>query len=164
MNATRLLKSVLVTLIGLHALFYALQNIANLVAAKAALAYVIGGTDHVAYPDTLFFKSDLSALHWAALIAVLAGEFAVASLGLKGGWDLFQARNADTATFHAAKRYGVLAAGMALITWFGLFMTFGSAFFQMWQTEVGDGSLNGAFMFATISAITILYVCLTPDD
>ena len=164
MNATRLLKSVLVTLIGLHALFYALQNIANLAAAQGALAYVMSGTDQTVYPATLFFKSDLSALHWAALIAVLAGEFAVASLGLKGGWDLFQARNADSTTFHAAKRYGVLAAGMALITWFGLFMTFGAAFFQMWQTEIGGGSMEGAFMYASISVLTILYVCLTPDD
>ena len=32
-----------------------------------------------------------------------------------------------------------LAAAIALLTWLGLFMTFGGAFFQMWQTEIGNG-------------------------
>ena len=40
---------------------------------------------------------------------------------------------------------------------------FGSGFFQMWQNEVGDGSLRGAFYFATMSVLTILFVSLTDD-
>ncbi len=159
----RILKSLLVLFIGLHALFYALQNIANLSAAQAALGYVISGADQVAYPHTLFFKSASSGLHWAALILVLIGEFAVAFFGIKGGWDLFAARNGTAEQFHAAKSAGLWAAGLGLLTWFGLFMVFGGAFFQMWQNEIGDGSLRGAFYFAAISAITMLFVYLTDD-
>lgn len=159
----RILKSVLVLFIGLHALFYALQNIANISEAHAALGYVISGADQTAYPHTLFFKSNSSMLHWIALIAILAGEFAVAFFGIKGGWDLFSARNHSAEEFHAAKRAGGWAAGLAILTWFGLFMTFGSAFFQMWQNEVGDGSLRGAFYFATASVLTMLFVYSTDD-
>lgn len=159
----RVLKSLLVLLIGLHALFYALQNIANISEAHAALGYVISGVDQTAYPHTMFFKSSSSFLHWVALAAVLTGEFAVAFFGIKGGWDLFAARNRSAEEFHAAKRAGAWAAGLAILTWFGLFMTFGGAFFQMWQNEVGDGSLRGAFNFATASVLTILFVYLTDD-
>ena len=159
----RVLKSVLVLFIGVHALFYALQNIANINEAHAALGYVISGADQTAYPHTLFFKSSSSILHWAALVTVLTAEFAVAFFGIKGGWDLFVARNRSAEEFHAAKRAGAWAAGLAILTWFGLFMTFGGAFFQMWQNEVGDGSLRGAFYFATASVLTMLFVYLTDD-
>ena len=159
----RILKSVLVLLIGLNALFYAIQNIANLDAAQGALGYVMSGTDHQAYPATAFFTTGNPLLHWIALALVLLSEFAVAFFGIKGAWDLFAARNATVDEFHAAKSAGVWAAGLALLTWFGLFMVFGGAFFQMWQTEVGAGSLDDAFKFAAMSGVTILFVCLIDD-
>ncbi len=159
----RLLKSVLVLFIGLHALFYALQNVANLSAAKAALVYVMSGADHQVYPASLFFKSGSDAFAWAMLMVVLLGEFAIAFFGIKGGWDLYRQRSAPAELFAEAKRAGVIAAGLALLLWFGLFMTFGGAFFQMWQTGAGSTSMEGAFMYATASVVTMLYVCLTPD-
>jgi predicted small integral membrane protein len=159
----RLLKSVLVLFIGLHALFYALQNVANLEAAHGALVYVISGSDHEVYPSTFFFKVADPVFAWAALLLVLVGEFGTAFFGLKGGWDLFKSRDASAEEFHAAKRAGVIAAGLALLVWFGFFMTFGAAFFQMWQTQVGTGSMEGAFMYAMASVIAMLFVCLTDD-
>ncbi|WP_271439514.1 DUF2165 family protein [Pontixanthobacter luteolus] len=159
----RLLKSALVTIIGLHALFYAVQNIANLEAAHGALLYVLGGADHEVYAASAFPQSSNPALAWAALLVVLAGEFAVAYFGIRGGWDLFRARSGPTEEFHAAKRNGIVAAGVALLVWFGFFMSFGAAFFQMWQTQVGAGSMEGAFMYAMASAVTMLFVCLTDD-
>ena len=159
----RIVKALLVLFIGLHALIYAVQNIANIDAAHAALAYVMAGADHAAYPRTMFFKSDSSLLAWIALALVLAGEFAIAFFGIKGAWDLFTARGGTAEQFHSAKSGGLWAAGLALLVWFGLFMTFGAAFFQMWQTEVGAGSMEGAFMYSVASAITMLFVYLTDD-
>ncbi len=160
----RIIKCALVAIIGLHALFYALQNVANLEAAHGSLVYVMSGADQAAYPETLFFKSDNPALAWLALAIVLIGEFATAFFGLKGGWQMLAARKNDVAEFHAAKRAAAIAAGFALLTWFGLFMTFGAAFFQMWQTPVGDGSMKGSFIYAMASVVTVLFVYHTPDD
>ena len=159
----RLLKAVLVFFIGLHALVYALQNLANISAAQGALAYVSSGQDHEVYKDTFFFYLSEPAFHWAALGLVLIGEFSVAFFGIKGGVDLFRARKGSAEEFQAAKHAGIVAAGLALLVWFGFFMTFGAAFFQMWQTQTGTGSMEGAFMYAMASAITMLFVCLTDD-
>ena len=64
----RILKSLIVLFIGLHALFYALQNVANIGAAFGGIAYVMSGADHAPYPETLFFKSANPLLvcgqHW----------------------------------------------------------------------------------------------------
>lgn len=159
----RIIKALIVLFVGLHALFYALQNFANLSAAHGALVYVMSGADHEVYPATLFFTSSNPIAAWAALALVLVGEFAVSFFGIKGGWDLFAARSGTPEAFHAAKRSGIIAAGLALLVWFGLFMSFGAAFFQMWQTQVGTGSMEGAFMYAMASAIAVLFVCLTDD-
>lgn len=159
----RILKAILVLFIGLHALIYALQNIANLEPAHAALGYVLSGAGHEAYPDTLFFNVADPAIHWVALALVIAGELAIGYFGLKGAWDLFSARNGTAEQFHQAKSGGLWAAGLALLVWFGFFMTFGAAFFQMWQTQVGAGSMEGAFMYSMASAITMLFVYSTPD-
>jgi len=51
----RILKTFLVLLIGLHALVYALQNLANLEQAHAALGYVLSNEGHEVYPSSLFF-------------------------------------------------------------------------------------------------------------
>lgn len=160
---TRIMKSLLVLTVGLNALFCALQNIANIDEAHAAFAYVISGADQKTYPHTLFFYSGSSALHWAALIAVLVGEFAIAFFGIKGAWDLFAARNGTAKQFRSAKTAGLHAGGLALLTWFGLFLAVGANLFQMWQTPIGSNSQEHAAAFAALSAITILFVYLTPD-
>jgi predicted small integral membrane protein len=159
----RILKVLLVLFIGLHALIYALQNVANLEAAHTALGYVLSNADHEVYSNTMFFAVANPMVHWVALWLVIVGELAVGALGIKGAWNMFTARNDTVEQFHAAKRNGVLAAGVALLVWFGFFMTFGAAFFQMWQTEIGAGSMEGAFMYSMASAITMMFVYLTGD-
>ena len=146
----RILKILLVLFIGLHALI-------------SALGYVLSNAEHEVYPSTMFFAVTSPALHWAALWLVIIGEFAVGFFGIKGAWAMFAARNESAERFHAAKRDGVWAAGIALLVWFGFFMTFGAAFFQMWQTQVGAGSMEGAFMYSMASAITMMFVYVTQD-
>ena len=159
----RVLKILLVLFIGLHALIYALQNLANLEQAHAALGYVLSNEGHEVYPSSMFFAVTNPLLHWAALWLVIVGEFAIGYFGIKGAWDMLAARKDSAEQFHAAKSNGIVAAALALLVWFGFFMTFGAAFFQMWQTELGGGSMEGAFMYSMASAVTMMFVCATRD-
>ncbi|WP_448212479.1 DUF2165 family protein [Colwellia sp. MEBiC06753] len=159
----RVLKILLVLFIGLHALIYAVQNIANLDAAHAALGYVLSSQGHEVYSNTMFFYVTNPVLHWCALWLVIFGELAIGFFGIKGAFNMLMARKGSAEQFHAAKSYGLIAAALALLVWFGLFMTFGAAFFQMWQTEVGTGSMEGAFMFSIASAITMMFVYSTSE-
>ena len=159
----RILKILLVLFIGVHALIYALQNLANLNQAHAALGYVLSNEGHAVYPNSMFFAVTSPVLHWCALWLVILGEFAIGYFGIKGAWDMFAVRNESSERFHSAKSNGVIAAALALLVWFGFFMTFGAAFFQMWQTEVGSGSMEGAFMYSMASAITMMFVYVTRD-
>ena len=153
----RWLKILLVLFVALQGLFHALQNLANLEAARGFVAAVLTRADQAAYPNTFAFGLESPALIGAALWTVIAGELLVGLLGLKGVWDMARARGP---AFEAAKLYGLLACGLALLVWFGLFLVIGGGFFQMWQTELGSASMEGAFQFAAMSGIVMLFVAM----
>lgn len=47
---------------------------------------------------------------------------------------------------------------MAMVLWFGGFVVLGGALFQMWQTQVGLGSFDGAFTYAATSGLVLLFL------
>lgn len=154
----RYLKIVLLICVSLLGLLFAIQNLANLDQAYASLAYVMSNQDHVAYPNSAFPAITSPILIWAALGAVLTGEFGTGFLSAKGAWDLFANRKASAEAFNAAKTFGILGCGVAVITWFGLFMVIGGAYFQMWQTAIGTGSWSGSFYVAGASALVMIFL------
>jgi predicted small integral membrane protein len=47
---------------------------------------------------------------------------------------------------------------MAMVVWFGGFIVVGGVLFQMWQTQIGAGSLKDAFVFAASGGLVLLFV------
>ena len=160
--AIRLLKVVLVVCVGLQALFYALQNIVNLEAAHAVMSAVLSMANHEYYPNH-FGPPVTGVLVWVALWIVILVELLAAVLCLKGSFDMFRRRSDTPAVFAHSKQWAVLGCGVAVAVWLGLFMAVGGAYFQMWQTELGINSLEGAFMYAVSSGIVLLFVNM-PDE
>ena len=154
----RILKIVLVVCVGLQALIYAIQNVVNLDAAFGAVAYVFSMADHAAYPDHIGSPVTWAPLVWLALCVIIFGETLVGVLCFKGAFEMWRARRDAMADFGRAKTSAVLGCGLALVVWIGLFMALGGAWFQMWQTEIGGGSLEGAFMYAMSSAAVLIFV------
>lgn len=161
--ALRLVKILLALFIGLMCVFYGLQNIANLTEAHFFMGYVLSLEDHVVYPNTFAFGVSSAALAWIALVIVIALELLAGFLAFWGTWNMWQARNSEGLSFQAAKDKVYLAAGVALIVWFGLFTVIAGSFFQMWQTELGAGSLMGSFQYLGSIALVTLFIAM-PDD
>ena len=161
--AIRILKIVLVAIVALAGLAYAGQNLANLEAAYQVIAYTLGMVDHTYYPASLGPALENPVFVWAALAAIVLAEFTVGCLAAKGAWDLWAARQAPGAEFNAAKTYALLGSGLGIIIWFGFFIVIGGAYFAMWQTEIGKGSLEGALQLGVVCGIIFLIVN-TADD
>ena len=156
----RYLKIALTLSVGLLALFYVAHNIVNWTAATGAVGYVVSQQDHQAYPTTIVPAVASPAAHAGITALICAGELAAAILSLLGAWRLWAARNAGAAAFVASKRLAVIGTGLAALVWFFLFAVFGGALYQMWQTEVGAASLEGAWQFSGLSFLTLIYLCL----
>ena len=156
--AIRILKIVFVALISLLCLFYAAQNVINLNACYQAFAYVMGAVDHQIYPDSIFPAIHSPLVIWLVLVLVVTLEFAAGLLAAKGAWDLWGARKSPAADFKSAKTYALVGCGMGIVIWLGFFAVFGGALFQMWQTEIGAGSMDDAFQFFVSCALIFLIV------
>jgi predicted small integral membrane protein len=156
--AIRLLKIVFVTFVSLLCLFYAAQNVANLDACYQAFAYVLGAVDHQVYPDSIFPAIQSTVVIWLVLVVVVGLEFVAGILAAKGAWDLWIARKAPAIDFNGAKTYALIGCGIGIVIWLGFFAVFGGALFQMWQTEIGAGSMDDAFQFFVSCAFIFLIV------
>lgn len=161
--AIRILKIVLVTFVGLQGWFYVAGNIANWESGFGAVAYVLGMEGHEVYGNPIVPPITSPALVTLVFLTIIAGEFLVGALSLKGAWDLWRARNGEADQFNSAKSFAVLGAGTALVVWFGGFIVLGGALFQMWQTQIGAGSFDDAFVFAVTSGLVLLFVN-SPDQ
>lgn len=156
--AIRYLKIILVIFVGLQGWFYVAGNLANWNAGVASVAYVLGMEGHEYYGNHIFPPITNSTLVVLAFVGIVAGELLVGALSLKGAWDLWQVRKAAADAFDSAKTFAILGAGTALVVWFGGFVVLGGGLFQMWQTQIGGNSFDGAFVYAATSGLVLLFV------
>lgn len=156
--AIRILKIVLVVFVGLQGLAYVAGNIANWDAGHGAIAYVLGMEGHAVYGNHIVPPITHPTLVSIAFLVIISGEFLVGALSLAGAWRMWRARHDQADAFNAAKTLAILGAGMAMVVWFGGFVVMGGALFQMWQTQVGTGSFEGAFIYGAASALVLLFV------
>jgi len=161
--AIRYLKVLLVLFTGLMCLLYGLQNIANLQVAHQVVGLVLSMADHQSYPNSMLPAITSPILTGLAVAVIIALELAAGVVALKGCLDLWQQRHASSEAFQQAKCWALLGCGLAVLIWFGLFGVIGGAWFQMWQTELGSQSLNGAFQFAVSAALVLIFVNM-PDQ
>jgi predicted small integral membrane protein len=160
--AIRYLKIAFVVFIGLMALVYSLQNIVNLQAALGVVAAVLGMAGHEYYPASIGPAITSPLLSGLALATIIAGEFAAGTIALKGAWDLWAKRRAESALFNAAKTWALAGCGIGILVWLGFFLAIGGAWFQMWQTPLGAQSLSGAFQYAVSCAL--IFIIVNMDD
>ena len=144
----RAFKSLLVSLIGLTALMYALQNLAHAGVMRREIEAV---------PTAV-----APAVTWAGFALITFCQFAIAVVALKGAWELFAARGGTADEFKEAKSTAVWAGGLSLLSWFLLSLMVGAGLFQ-WGTDFGAAALAKSFALGTTSALTILFVWGTRD-
>jgi len=159
----RTLKIVLTESIALLCLLYAAQNVVNLDAVYAVVAAVMSMEGHEYYPKSLGPAITNPALVALTSWVIIVLEFTAGIFAAWGGWDLWKARNSDAATFNASKTRAVLGTGLGVFVWLGLFGAIGGAYFQMWQTDLGAQSLEGAIQFTMMCGLVLLFVNMKDD-
>lgn len=156
--AIRYLKIILVVFVGLMALLYGLQNVVNLTAAHQAVAAVLSMADHEWYTVSVGPAVHSPVVSGIAIAVIIAAEIAAGLIALKGAWDLWSGRRAPAAEFNGAKTWALVGCGIGIVVWLGFFGAIGGAYFQMWQTELGAGSLEGAFQYFVSCALVFIIV------
>ena len=145
----RIFKALLVALIGLTALMYAIQNLADVGAMRQQM-------------DAGQSREVSQAVSWAGFAVVTLLQLTLSATALKGAWELFAARKSPADQFREAKTTAVWAGGLSLLSWFTLALMVGAGLFG-WGTDSGEIALAKSFALGTTSALTILFVWGTTD-
>ncbi len=153
----RCLKAIFTATLGLMALLYVIHNIINLPQAYDAVGYVLSLENNAVFTNNLLPAIPPGLIPVVAWLIFLF-EISCGVICLLGAWKLWQARGADDATFESAKGTAKLGAGLAVLIWFGFFGVIGGAGYQMWQSEIGAGSLTDAFKFSVWGLMLLLYL------
>ncbi len=152
----RNLKALFMVLLGLMALFYVGHNLINLTAAHQNIGYVLSQKDHEIYPANLMPAMG-PGVAWIVLVVIFVSEIAAGIISLWGGIKLWTGRS-DNSAYSAALKIAKVGCGLVVFTWFGLFNVFGGAAYNMWQTQVGHGSMSDAFTFAAFGFFVLIYL------
>ena len=158
----RVLKIACAIVIGLIGLLAFLNNLLNINSAQSFVSMVISG------PEQPYYKIIGPVLGsawqaWLGLITIMLGELAVGVFGLLGAIKMTGSRTADAMSFQDSKTLAIAGGILGVIVWYGFFITIGEMYFNMWQTEIGLGSVNGAFRYGTVCAMLTLVVAMGDD-
>ena len=153
----RITKIVAAGFIGTMGLLFFLGNLFNLETAYSVVSFVVSGTEQPYY-KILGPVVTSNWLTWLALFTIMASELVVGVLGFLGAFQMIQQRSGSADDFNASKSYAVYAGILGMFVWYGFFVVVGEGYFHMWQTEIGLGSVEGAFRYGTICAVLMFYI------
>lgn len=158
----RITKIAAALFIGAIGLLFFLDNLFNLETAYSVVSFVISGAEQPYYK---IFGPTISStwLTYLALFTIMVGELAVGVMGFFGSFQMIKERNGSTESFRAAKSAAIAAGVLGVLIWYGFFVVIGEGYFQMWQTETGLGSVEGAFRYGTVCAVLMFYITTQND-
>ena len=158
----RYLKIVAALFIGLMGLLAFLNNLFNITSAQSFFAAVISAPEQPYYkvigPE---FAAGWQA--WLGLGVIMTGELAAGALGFIGAARLFAARAGAATDFQHAKVPAIAGGAIGVLVWYGFFIVLGEMYFNMWQTEIGLGSVDGAFRYGTVCAVLMFFISMRDD-
>ena len=157
-----ILISGLVAFLALNHVAYAIQNLVNRNEAYRAVEAVFGQAETPVYPRSLMPPVRSPALIWIALIVIIGAQLAAGAALALGSVQMFMAGGGSQADFAAATEWALVGAGIALLLWFGLFLTVGAALFQMWQTPLGQGAMGDAYRNGVFAGLVMLILLFLP--
>lgn len=158
----RTLKIVAAVVIGLIGTLAFLNNLFNINSAQSFVSAVISA------PEQPYYKIIGPTLGsawqaWLGLGVIMTGELLAGLLGFMGAGRMFSARSLGADSYQAAKSLAIAGGMIGTIVWYGMFVTLGEMYFNMWQTEIGLGSVAGAFRYGTVCAVMTLLIAIRDE-
>jgi predicted small integral membrane protein len=153
----RILKIAAALFIGVIGLLFGLDNLFNLEAAYDAVSLIVSGAEQPYY-RILGPTVGPGWPTWVALFTIITGELTTGLLGFSGMWRMIRARPASAEEFREAKNLAILGGAVGMLVWYGFFVVIGESYFHMWQSELGLGSVEGAFRYGTVCAVLMFFI------
>jgi predicted small integral membrane protein len=159
MRHLKIIAALFIGLLGLLAFF---NNLFNIMAAQSFVAAVVSAPEQPYY-NVIGPTFTAGWQGWLGLAVIMAGELTAGVLGLFGAVKMLGSRSAPSSDFQSAKSAAIAGGAIGVLVWYGMFIVLGELYFNMWQTEIGLGSVNGAFRYGTVCAVLMFFISLRDE-
>jgi predicted small integral membrane protein len=159
MRYLKIFAALFIGLIGLLAFF---NNLFNIVSAQSFVTAVISAPEQPYY-KVIGPTFAAGWQGWIGLLLIMAGELAAGIFGVMGAARMFGTRSAASSDFQNAKALAIAGGAIGVLVWYGFFIVLGETYFNMWQTEIGLGSVNGAFRYGTVCAVLMFFISMRDE-
>lgn len=159
MRNLKIIAALFIGLLGLLAFF---NNLFNIAAAQSSVAAVISAPEQPYY-DVIGPTFGAAWQAWLGLAIIMAGELTAGLLAFAGATRMLRARSGDATEFQNARKLAIAGGAVGVFVWYGFFVVLGELYFNMWQTEIGLGSANGAFRYGTVCAVLMFFIAMRED-
>ncbi len=159
----RLSKALLSLSVGLLATLVVLNNLTDYWTNFHFVAHVM--SMDTTLPTSTTRKRAITNRRWyhAAYFVIIGVEALIAGLCSAGGVAMLRALKADSATFHAAKRWGIAGLLSGVLLWFTGFQVLASEWFGMWMSTEWNGLLGATRLTQAVSAM-LVFVSMQNDE
>jgi len=130
--------------------------------AYSAISFFVSGTEQPYY-KILGPTVSIVWLTYLALFTIMTGEVTVGALGTFGAFRMIKERKGSAENFGVAKSSAIFTGVLGMLVWCGFFIVIDEGYFHMWQTEIGLGSVEGAFRYGTVCAVLMFYIATQND-
>jgi predicted small integral membrane protein len=158
----RTLKIAAAIVIGLTGTLAFLNNLFNITSGQSFVSAVISAPEQPYYK--VIGPTFGSAWQgWLGLFTIMAGELVAGLLGFMGAVRMVSGRLLDADGFQRTKTFAIAGGMIGALVWYGMFIVLGEMYFNMWQTEIGLGSVAGAFRYGTVCAVMAALIAMRDD-
>lgn len=159
----RLIKSALVGFFGLYALIVAFGNVTDYQSNYDFVAGVLSMETTFEGNALMYRAIETEALYHIGYVIIIIVEAVIGIASVIGSILMLKNIKADSKTFHAAKKWGLIGLLLAVSVWFLGFQVIGGEWFAMWQSTTWNG-LDSAFRLTTYISTTILILMFKDSE
>jgi predicted small integral membrane protein len=133
---TRIVKIMLMLSVGLFGAVGFMSNMLDFAPGHEQVRTVLSMEGATGTPGMEWRRITSPLVVHLGFALIYLTKLTVAVLCTYSAFQMFQARDADVATFDAAKRLGLLACGVAVVTFFVGFIVIAENFFEYWRVPI----------------------------
>ena len=93
--------------------------------------------------------------HHVLYLIIIAIEYVIAYLLIRGTWSMWAVREADAKTFRHAGRHTSSGLLLAVLLWFVVFVVVAGEWFLMWQSKTWNGESSAFFLTIVLLLLLI---------
>jgi predicted small integral membrane protein len=162
-SPVRILKILFSAVAGVFLLLVGFTNLGDYATNLAFVRKVAGMEDLFTGEALRWRRVEKPWIHHLLYACIISWELFCGILAVVGAWWMFDRRRSDPVAFESASVPSTYAYGLAVVLWFGGFVTVAGEWFLMWRAD-GSDAQGTALLLSIVFLLLLLFHVAGPES